>query len=325
MIVQTRLRALRPVDALVIAFLFLLSVIILLFTRRASDAVLMIALNAGTCIAVAALASRAEAGPGKLLRFVHDWYPVVMIFLVFKEVYVIIQSDQRLDWDALFISIDHAIFGVHPTRWLAQYSTPAITEILQIAYASYYFIMLTVGIGVFMRDGREKFSYVLFVITYGFFISYLGYIAFPAVGPRFTLHSFDSLDAELPGLWLTGPIRAFLNAGESIPRGAVHALAIAQRDAFPSGHTEMTLISLYLATRFRLRSRYILYVFGTLLIISTVYLRYHYFIDLVGGAVAMGVTVWTSPLLVEGWQAVSGRERGAIREDSGRLMQDGIP
>jgi membrane-associated phospholipid phosphatase len=185
--------------------------------------------------------------------------------------------------------------------------------------------MLTVGIGVFMRGERQSFSYVLFVITYGFFLSFLGYIAFPAVGPRFTLHSFDSLDAELPGLWLTDPIRAFLNAGESIPRGAVHALAIAQRDAFPSGHTEMTLISLYLATRFRLRSRYILYVVGTLLIISTVYLRYHYVIDLFGGAAAMGFTVWTSPLLVKGWQALSGRTSPVVEEGGGRLMQDGIP
>jgi membrane-associated phospholipid phosphatase len=69
----------------------------------------------------------------------------------------------------------------------------------------------------------------------------------------------------------------------------------------------MTLISLYLATKFRLRSRFVLYVFGTLLIISTVYLRYHYFIDLVGGAAVMGLTVWTSPLIVNKWNAIRGR------------------
>src|SRR2546426_9293693 len=100
-----KLRALRPVDALVIAFLFLLSLIILSFTRRSSDAVLMIALNAATCGALVLLAHRADASPGKLLRFIHDWYPVLMIFLVFKEVYVIIQSDQRLDWDTLFMNL----------------------------------------------------------------------------------------------------------------------------------------------------------------------------------------------------------------------------
>ena len=61
---------------------------------------------------------------------------------------------------------------------------------------------------------------------------------------------------DLPGLLLTSPIRDFLNAGESIPKGALNAIVFAQRDAFPSGHAEMTLISLYLAHHYRLRSRF---------------------------------------------------------------------
>ena len=292
------LRSLHAVDALVIIFLIILSIIILVFTQQSSEAVLMIGLNAAACVCLLLLAFWTETHRGSLLRFIHNWYPVLAIFLVFKEVYVIIQSDQRLDWDALFMTIDHTMFGVHPTQWLTQFSFPLLTEVLQIAYASYYFIMLTVGIEVFLSKDHEKFSYVLFVVVYGFFLSYLGYIAFPAVGPRFTLHDFNALDTELPGLFLTTPIRDFLNAGESIPEGAINALALAQRDAFPSGHTQMTLISLYLAYKFHLRSRYVLYVFGTLLVISTVYLRYHYVIDVIGGGAFMVLTVWTAPKLL---------------------------
>ncbi len=77
---------------------------------------------------------------------------------------------------------------------------------------------------------------------------------------------------------------------------------LAQRDAFPSGHTQMALISLYLAHQYRLKSRFILYLLGTLLIISTVYLRYHYVIDVIGGVIFMIITVWTAPKIVALWE-----------------------
>lgn len=298
---HTLLRSLRLVDAVVILFAFILSILLLIFGGRQTTSLLVVGMNVVGSLALLVLSSSVAHRSNRVLSFIHDWYPVPMIFLMFKEVYVVIQTAGMSDWDDLLIAADHLIFGVHPTQWLQQFSFPLLTELLQVAYASYYFIMLAVGVEVFVRQGREQFTYVLFLIVYGFFLSYIGYIFFPAVGPRFTLHDFHSIDTELPGLFLTTPIRDFLNAGESIPRGAVQALALAQRDAFPSGHTEMTLISLYLAHRYHLRARYVLYVFGTLLIISTVYLRYHYVIDLVGGLVFMVFTVWSGPRLAAWW------------------------
>lgn len=295
-------RSLRPVDALVIAFLSILSIIDLVFFARISDAVLLIGVNILSSLALLLLSHSSETGTSSILKAIHNWYPVLTIFLVFKEMYIIIQSLARPDWDPLLIVIDHALFGAHPTVWLGAHASPAVTEILQIAYVSYYFIMLTVGIETFRDPDRGKFSYVLFLIVYGFFLSYLGYVAFPAIGPRFTLHDFSQLNKELPGVWVTNALRDFINAGESIPPNVANAAVYAQRDAFPSGHTEMTLISLYLAFHYRLKSRWVLLVFGSLLIISTVYLRYHYLIDVVGGVVFMLFAVWSAPILFRWWE-----------------------
>jgi membrane-associated phospholipid phosphatase len=63
------------------------------------------------------------------------------------------------------------------------------------------------------------------------------------------------------------------------------ALAAAQRDVFPSGHTMLTIISVVLAYRYRLRVRGFLLVLGILLVIGTVYLRYHYVVDLLAGVI----------------------------------------
>jgi membrane-associated phospholipid phosphatase len=300
-------RSLRPVDLLVIVFAAVLSVILLVFSAGGSEAYIVVAINIIASIGILAISVAVSHRPNKIVQVIHDWYPVPTIFFMFKEVHVVLQALGRSDWDDLLIAVDYAVFQLHPTQWLQQFSFPLLTELLQIAYTSYYFIMLTVGIEVFLRHDREKFSYVLFAIVYGFFLSYIGYIVVPAVGPRFTLHDFYALDAELPGLALTTPIRDLLNTGESIPKGAVNALALAQRDAFPSGHTQMALISLYLAYQYRLRSRYVLYVFGTLLVISTVYLRYHYVVDLAGGALFTLFTIWTAPKLVAWWNSTTSR------------------
>jgi membrane-associated phospholipid phosphatase len=162
--------------------------------------------------------------------------------------------------------------------------------------------MLAVGIELYLKKENRKFSFSIFTITYGFVLSYLGYLAFPAVGPRFTLHDFYAMNSDLPGLWLTNTLRDLINAGESITKGTANAIAVAQRDVFPSGHTEMTLISIYLASKYKLKSRHFIYFFGMLLILSTVYLRYHYVIDVLGGIVFMWLTLWSAPKLFCWWK-----------------------
>jgi membrane-associated phospholipid phosphatase len=291
----------RPVDALTIAFMALLALISVIALRDVREWWPVLLVNAAAAFAIIATAMRQKRG--RLLEALYQWYPAPFIFILFKEVYIIIQSLGRGDFDGVLITADRWMLGVDPTVWLERFSSPVLTELLQLAYASYYFIMLTLGIELYLRKDTQNFSFAVFVVAYGFFLSYLGYLAFPAVGPRFTLHSFQALEKDLPGLLLTNPIRELLNSAESIPGGIANALSFAQRDAFPSGHTQITLISIVLAYRYHLRARHILLIAGTLLIISTVYLRYHYFVDLLGGALFAWFTLWTAPTLYAWWIA----------------------
>jgi membrane-associated phospholipid phosphatase len=118
------------------------------------------------------------------------------------------------------------------------------------------------------------------------------------------LHDFNMVNSDLPGIWLAEGIRDFLNAGESIPKNAVNVLAIAQRDVFPSGHTQMTLITIILAFRYKVNCRYIITFFGGLLVISTIYLRYHYVIDIIGGIIFVLPTLWLAPKIIRWWEAI---------------------
>ncbi|MBI3195184.1 MAG: phosphatase PAP2 family protein, partial [Ignavibacteriae bacterium] len=228
------LEPLRPVDALVILFAIILSVLELLFVPF-ETASLLIGANVAASIGIVAFSLYRAHHPS--IGWLHDWYPVPVIFFTFKEIYVIIQAIGRPDIDFALIEIDRWMFGLDPTVFLAQFINPVLTEILQVAYTSFYFIMLTLGIELYVRKDVEKFTFSTFTLSYGFYLSYIGYLLFPGVGPRFTLHDFYLLDSELSGLWLTQITRDVINAGESIPPGVSDALTHAQRDVFPSGHT----------------------------------------------------------------------------------------
>jgi membrane-associated phospholipid phosphatase len=313
---KSQMRHLRPVDMLVIVFTNLLSVLGIYLSFRTPVILLLVPINLLLSFIIIWIAR--NSSESLLRERIHDWYAVPIIFLIFKEVYVVIQAFGRPDWDNILIAADRALFGTDPTVWCSQFATPVLTELMQIAYTSYYFIMIVTGIELYMRSERRVFHLALFSIVYGFALSYIGYLLFPAVGPRFTLHDFRMIDSELPGLWLTTYFRDFINAGESISKDALNPIAIAQRDVFPSGHTQMTLISLYFAFRYRIRSRFILLIFGSLLIISTVYLRYHYVVDVIGGVAFMWFTIWSAPKLF-GWGELQQKNNSPTDNHSGIL------
>jgi membrane-associated phospholipid phosphatase len=110
------------------------------------------------------------------------------------------------------------------------------------------------------------------------------------------------LDQELPGLLFTTPMRNFINAGESISSSLPNVVQYVQRDVFPSGHTQLTLIVVYLAHQYRLKTRWVMTVLAGLLIVGTVYLRYHYVIDLIGGAIFFMFTIWSGKKIQAWWE-----------------------
>jgi membrane-associated phospholipid phosphatase len=222
------------------------------------------------------------------------------------------------DFDWLLIDIDRWLFGVDPASWLLKIASPPITEILQISYACYYLILLSVFFELGLEKRHTEYFFGAFLVVYGFYLSYIGYLLFPAVGPRFTLHDFNSLNDVLPGLWLTNSLRDFVNAGESIPKNALHAIDFAQRDAFPSGHTQLTLVIIYIAFTNRLKSRWVLLVIGSLLIVSTVYMWYHYAIDVIAGVIFFAFTIWSGKKIDAWW-------RGYKKELKGREAPQQFP
>lgn len=214
------------------------------------------------------------------------WSVVLVIPLNFTELHDLVHVVHPHDFDPVLIQMDHFLLGVNPTVWLERLLNPWLTEILQVVYSTFYFLPIVLGILLIRAHKEKELHLFVFQVVYGFYLSYIGYFLFPALGPRFSLASLQTV--PLTGVFLMEHIHHLLNSLENI-----------QRDAFPSGHTEMTLLTAYYAARYHRPYFYVMIVISVLLIFSTVYLRYHYVTDVIAGALLMMFVVWSGEKLYD--------------------------
>jgi membrane-associated phospholipid phosphatase len=238
-----------------------------------------------------------EADYKSLLKVLRYWYGVAAILIIFKQVYFVIYFLKPPDWDLLFIKLDFLIFGLNPTQWSYQFKNPFLTEFLQIVYAYYYPMIVVFGLELYLWKRYKEYKYTIFIIFFSFYFSYLLYMIFPANGPRFHLHDFAAISSELPGLFLTEYIRAFLNMGESIPQGVPNSADFVQRDVMPSLHIITAFLIMYLSWKFRSKSFYFYLPYFFCMTAATVYLRYHYVVDIIGGLVVCVITILVGKLV----------------------------
>lgn len=295
-------------DFVVVIFYLFLTMLNLVFSGNVKEWYLLILMNIVVVTLVATAAKWNGNSQTKLSKFVHYWYPVPLIFITFKELYLMIKPIRQVDYDYLLIQIDRWIFGADPTVVLHKIAFPLLTEFLQIVYATFYFLPMILAISLYLNKKYLETDYVIFAVIYGFFVSYIGYFFLPAIGPRFTLHDFALTNQELPGIFITNFLREVINSGESIPAGTLNPQLIVQRDVFPSGHTMMTAIVMYLSIKFNSKAKWFLVICGSLLIFSTVYLRYHYVVDVLGGLLCMLFSLWSGKKLFNWWQKLFNNE-----------------
>jgi len=292
-----RTRYLAPADIVAIAYLVIIAALILIFRYRIDVWHWLLAAHAvgiGFVFLISWLdrSRRMDSSPSRpitpsprlpFVSFIHGWYPVALIPITFKELTYLIPKVHPRDFDSALAAIDYQVFRAHPTVWLERFTWPPLTELLQICYPTYYFLPIILG-GFIWRSGKtERFRFWVFVVTIAFYLSYLGYVAVPAIGPRFLPEILEAQTKPLTGLLFFETVRETLNRAEGLTR-----------DCFPSGHTEITLVAVYYAWRFHRKTFRFFLPLGAAIVLSTVYLRYHYVVDVVAGALLAGVVILTA-------------------------------
>ncbi len=236
-------------------------------------------------------------GDLKKYKLFRTLYLVPIVFAIYSQVQVYIPFLNPYMYDQVLAQWDKAIFSVNPTEWIYQFSNPILTEWLQFSYMTYYAMPLILGLEFIFSIKENEFDYLIRNVVLAFYLSYIAYLFMPAIGPRFSLHNFETLNLELPGILLTDFFRNVVNTGGGVPKGIENPAMFINRDCMPSGHTWITIVNMYVAFKFNSKYKYIILLFGLSLILATVYLRYHYVVDLIAGAILAFASLKIEPII----------------------------
>jgi membrane-associated phospholipid phosphatase len=178
--------------------------------------------------------------------------------------------------DDRIYAFDVRVFGFEPSVSLDAFVTPGTTEWFAFFYFLYFLILTVHVLPMLMQRDEVLLSRFALGILLLFMTAHLLYMAVPGWGPYWYLKG--SFQHELQGSTFWPLVRETVDAGG------------AQKDIFPSLHTAApTFLALFSVRHRRLVPfRYTWPLIGflaTQIIIATMFLRWHYLIDVVAGLV----------------------------------------
>jgi membrane-associated phospholipid phosphatase len=176
------------------------------------------------------------------------------------------------DMDAELIAWDQRLFGFQASVALQPFISPPLTAWMEFAYFFHVLNIPVVACFVYLRRSRERFREMMSGVLVITFFGLIGYLLVPAIGPIYTLRDQYTVPLSVSLDVLNRQIE-FMD------------YARIKRDIFPSLHVGISFVVWLYALR---NSRWLFWVLAPLvlsLFVSTVYLRFHYLIDVVAGLI----------------------------------------
>lgn len=273
----------------------------LIFIQHVKASFAILQINLSVAVAIIASAMWYQQTRARVALIFRSFYILPVAYMLYSQVSNYIMLVNPGNYDPMLAAWDRALFGVNPTEWIYRFANPVATEYFQIWYNFFQLMLVPPAIEFFTRRRMRTFRIYAMTLVFGFYVSYLLYFVMPAIGPRFEVHDFTSIDRELPGLVLTEPFRDLINAGNNITPDMTDPYLVVNRDCMPSGHTMMSILGMLMAWRYRSRWRWLLTVGGTSVVISTVYLRYHYVVDVIAGTILALIVFALHEAIVAWW------------------------
>lgn len=218
-------------------------------------------------------------------RGLGEWWPLIAMIALYMQLDPYTRLWSAQPQDARLVALDVQFLGCVPSEWLARYRRPWLTEVMALAYSSYFLLALgaaaptyipTLGHGQQAQlRHRQDFRAVLTAHVLALGIGFLGYLLLPARGPRYFLPTAEPLVGTFGYYeWAV----AQWNAMQEVAC-----------DAFPSLHTAAAVLAIVHSLRYRRLwpplsfLPWLIVPMAVLLVVSTIYLRMHYAVDVVAG------------------------------------------
>jgi len=283
------------VDTLTEGYLALVAVLVLFLHRDRIPAwPALIAAHAATIGFIQVVVRLFGRHPGnRVLAFLRYFYPMLMYGPFYWETGKLNHLLVAGFLDPSFLRLDARLFGVQPgLAFMDRLPYLALSETFYAAYFSYYLMIAGLALALYLRSRREFFHYVS-VTSLVFYVCYLAYILLPVVGPFILFRDLPGF--QLPAALQPATVPTF---PASVQAGVffrlmewVYVPFEAPGASFPSSHVAVAIVTVYFSFQYLRPIRWAHFAVMVLLCASTVYCRYHYVVDVAGGALAAAVLV----------------------------------
>jgi len=247
--------------------------------------------------------------------------PYLLIAVVYENLILFSKAfaDTFNNVDLFLMKADEVIVGVQPTIWLQNFIHPLAVDYFMVAYGMFAVYPFVYLIYLLQRNRLDIFYRVIMAQVISLIISLSCYIVFPAIGPRFIFNpDFPKMAKNLPEFTsrLQGVRFDFLlnltgkESFYALQYDMWNYLERIKTDCMPSNHACLCLICLIYALRYReifkwKKTAVSFWIIGVLsLIISTVYLRYHWVVDIIAGVFLTIAAYYVTEIIYLKWNSV---------------------
>lgn len=269
------LSRLFPTEVVIISYLIITGFLILVYHSRLQHIQRHLSFRIGMILVIYIISLRHKKNPSnKIIELVRFMLPFLMLVYLYPETDYLNNLFFRKNLDPFFSGLEYRIFSTQPALlFAAKLPSDTVAELMYFGYFSYYFMIFGIPLLIFYKKDMQLGNKVSFIIICAFLIYYLIFIIVPVGGPQFF---FEKTDGPLPRGYLFGPLIHIIDKYGERPTAA-----------FPSSHVGICMLLLWAAFRYYRKILPVLIPVSLLLILSTIYLRAHYIIDVIA---AVGIT-----------------------------------
>ncbi len=266
---------LLPVEKVTLAYILITAVYLAVFIGKLDNPLVHFVIRAGVTALIFLLAWLHTVRFNPVVECIRYFLPFALLTYWYPETYYY-NNFFFPNLDHYFVAADQLLFGCQPSLEFSKCVPWAwFSELMYFGYFSYYFIFFGTTLWCYIRQ-KELAGKAVFMFVCSFYLFYIIFIILPVVGPQF--YFTPPLD-EVPDGYIFCKIMRFLQDTGEKPTGA-----------FPSSHVGITFtVVIFVAQHCRALLKYVLPLF-IILVLSTVYIKAHYLIDVIGGFAAVAIT-----------------------------------
>jgi membrane-associated phospholipid phosphatase len=274
----------RPIDSITLLYLLITGIFILFSFPSITNPYPLLLFRIGTAGFIFLILFLHTKYPNRFFTFIRNFYILGLLGFFYTETDAL-NNVFFPNLDYIFSQIESSLFHGQPSIWFSKtFPNELFSELMYFSYFCYYPLIFFLCYWLYLKDNTLA-SFSICIISFSFFLYYIVFIIFPVAGPQYY---FKSSCNQIPDAYLFSKIMHIINIVAERPTAA-----------FPSSHVGIICILWYLCIKHAKPLLKIYIPIGLLLILSTVYIKAHYLIDVFGGILSAPIIYWISTCLYE--------------------------